>query len=732
MKSKLAEIPVYKFRIFRPNYRIRTRQVDELDKEIEYADAVSSLKTDDKPQETENGESFLDAPTHYYIGDNEDVPENEEEFRRFLNAIIPRTRTLIRWMRPSIQHLYSFTDVVAALEPFFVESEDITFKQYIEIRYYIKEKIRKYVADMANTRKTYDSLKGIYRKLKTPINRIHTIFETDKEFQKYFLSTYKIGANKEIETEPDAETHTDKPIASTSSETLYRLLSMDGAEAYAAIINLHVMEHLTIPESVVGLLKPPTISSEDAKTIAVSKCDRRFITKKYKSVAELRKDDDTKDVFYDKEYDDTPYHLVDKYKDEKKRFREEEEFREFFTETLIQKHDCPPHLAVGLANTILAKKKRVNANEYAVLELKPTLADKLREDRSNNEDDTDNAKEKREVEREAENRKHIEFYRRVRDKWELDKNVTMEAFIDTNTLFCELSESCNKITDVNQCVPGEMAALQMRLSKRARMIEEFDERIARTFEEVESELRTGLVQMSKQLRRSVKLNETKLYRQNLYSYELGKYAKSTDSIIESPHIDLRERILGWSDFVAKQTMIYTFVQKYCRDPIPHMNEDPHWMYCIDTNTQLFPNSLYLLATAFLYDDYTNQLDILLRENGQLSDDGDAIVDKYTGYVLRKIDYSAEEGFDESGFRITTNAAIDESDIGAMVLDALSGKNTNNLNKVFENPTAQSAYNIFRILSENMGVQKDTAETSIEEFVLRISLEMMNVSSIVMA
>lgn len=720
-KSKLAEIPIYKFRLLTPRTRLVTRYVEDVNQELVYEDSMIPLKNDGTTQNTKNGESFLKTPVHYVMGNEveSNYPQTEESFRQFLNAIIPRTRTLIRWMRPSIEHLYSFTDVVASLEPFLVKSEDITFKQYIEIRYYIKEKIRQYVSSIIHTRKTYDALKNIHKITKTPVNRIYTILSEQKEFEKYLLSTYNL-------IKPESDANDANPMLKTSSsETLHNLLGLDGAEAYAAVLNLYLMEFLTIPESVVGIVKAPDISSDDTKAAAKTNCNRRFITKKYRSIAELRKDDNTSDVFYDKEYDDTPYYLVDKYKDEKRRFREEEQFREFFTETLIQKHDCPPALAESLATTILSKKKRVQSGEYAILEIKPTLADKLRED-----DNSNTEKDKNENEREAENRKRTEFYLRKNDKWELDKTITMDAFIDTNTLFCELSESCNKITDVNQCVPNDMAALQMRLSKRARMMEEFDERIARSFEEVAEELRLGLYQKRKQIRRGIALTRTKLYRQNAYNFELGKYAKSTDMVVESPHVDLRESILGWSDFVAKQDMIYTFVKKYCREPMQHMQEDENWLYCVDTNSKLFPNSIYRLAIAFLYDDYSRQLDIIIREKGELSDDGDAIVDKTTGYVLRKIDFSAEEGFDETGFRITTNAVVDDRDIGTMVMNAFSS-DTNQKNKVFKNPTAQAAYNVFRTLSENMGIEKDTTESSIEEFVLRVSLEMMNDSNIVM-
>ena len=393
-------------------------------------------------------------------------------------------------------------------------------------------------------------------------------------------------------------------------------------------------------------------------------------------------------------------------------------------------------MALPLANTILAKKKRVNAGEYAILEIRPTISDKLKTDRLKTdrletEKDPESEKEKSEIEQEAEVRKYIEFYRRNHDKWELDKTVTMESFVDTNTLFCELSESCNKITEVNQCVPSDMAALQMRLSKRARMIEEFEDRVAKSFEEVADELREGLTRMRKQIRRNMALNETKLYKQNNYSYELGQYATSTKLINQSPHIDLRDKILAWSDFTERQDMIYTFVTKYCRQPNPHMKEDGHWLYCIETNTKLFPESIYLLAVGFIYNDYARTLDVLIRDVGQLSDDGDSIVDRYTGYTLRKIDYSSEEGFDESGFKITTNAVIEERDIGAVVLDALSSNAFKKYN-VLESPIAQAAYNVFKTLSENMGIQKDSAESSIEEFVLRVSSEMMENREIVMS
>lgn len=78
-----------------------------------------------------------------------------------------------------------------------------------------------------------------------------------------------------------------------------------------------------------------------------------FIAKKYTNLSSLQKDNEIDEVYYDKEYDDTPYEILSKYKDEKKRMSPEK-FSEFFEEVLIQKHDCPKEMA-----------RRIGGNDYS-------------------------------------------------------------------------------------------------------------------------------------------------------------------------------------------------------------------------------------------------------------------------------------------------------------------------------------------------------------------------------
>jgi hypothetical protein len=677
-RSKLATVPLYKHKMLRELTEIPSREISDFAKELRY--------------DSSGSEMFLRTPIHYYT---ETENDDDDVLHAMLNSIIPRTRTLIRLMQPTLKPYYSLAQIVMALEPFFVEQENITFQQYLEIRHYVKEKIKVYVSELDKRRKEFSVLKNT-AKPTLPVNRVEQVFASD--FATFFKNAYKLASKEDA--------------AKSASELMNWVLSADAAELYLNMIRLEGLSYLTLPENLLESVAPDT---SDPKKIKERDCATRFIAKKYTSLVELQKDSGEDVVFCDKVYDDTPYPLLSKYKDERKRFNAEE-FREFFVEKLIGSHECPPHLAEELADSIILGKRRVKDGEYAVLEIRPKLGQGLRlEDLS--------PAEKREAEQEADNRKKTEYYRRVKTDWVRDTEVNADSFLDTNALFCNISSQCSKIPDSNQCVPNTTAAMQMRLAQRAKMVEEFDARVTKSIDEMRKEMETAVNQQRVNIRKNLVLKNDAVYKPNDYAYQLGKFASSTESVIESPNAPLLELILSLPDFIEKQTRILHFGEQFCRAPMEtELQEDAHWMYCVQTNVKLLPISLFLLARAFSIDArYGEVLDELCRTHGTLSDDGDSIVDKYTGYVLRKIDYSAEEGFDDSGFKITSNAIV-ERDLATIVQETLAKKHP-----VFEDPIVQMIYNVFHALAENIGISN---KTDMEEFVLRVSTEMMNDTNIV--
>jgi hypothetical protein len=136
-----------------------------------------------------------------------------------------------------------------------------------------------------------------------------------------------------------------------------------------------------------------------------------------------------------------------------------------------------------------------------------------------------------------------------------------------------------------------------------------------------------------------------------------------------------------------------------------LDEDQNWLYCKDTNTKLFPVSIHTLAKTFISGaDYLRKLDELCNSVGIMSDDGDAIVDKHSGFVMRKIDFSAEEGFDESGFRITTHDII-EKDLGEVLME----QNKKKEKRVFENEVAEVIFNVANTVCRNIDIPIDSIE-----------------------
>ena len=91
---------------------------------------------------------------------------------------------------------------------------------------------------------------------------------------------------------------------------------------------------------------------------------------------------------------------------------------------------------------------------------------------------------------------------------------------------------------------------------------------------------------------------------------------------------------------------------------------------------MLPTFYERLGKAFFSQIYANELDKICAERGQLSDDGDKVVDKHSGYLIKLIEFDSSEGYDETGYKIVSRAVLEE-DIGD-VLTAMSLGQSKNL------------------------------------------------------
>jgi len=672
------------FRLLRKNIDIIPHVIDDLSKELDYEQMEKDTKT-----------AFFSG-IHEFILNDDVLIDDDEKMKKFLEVIIPKTRFLIRLVRKYIKDKLSFVDVVKQLEPYTIYPSDISYKQYMEVRHIIKERISEVRSEIEKRSFEFATLRNATYNIESKPNPILRLLTEKKDFTDEFFKAYGLTIN-------DNDKNNRSKL---SSEILQNILTSDNGNLYTNTIT-SILISLMTPTQLLDVLSQPNIDDmSEIEKIKPSDCGRKYLAKRYSSISEMQKDNENDEIYFDTDLDDTPYDIIKKYKKEKGSIIPEL-FLEFLERSLIDKHDCPPQLANSLAKTLILGKKIIEDGHYAVLEIKPVLPKEIDEDKLTE-------KEKKEIAIEADARKKTQYYHRIKGTWVKDKDIDEEAFLDTNTIYCNVSSKCYKNPKIDTCEPVDDAYERIKMISKRRMMNEFDKRYEINIEELENQIENNIQHDLKMLRKLYLLNEIKIYKHSRLAFALGNIADVTD-IVFSPYLNLRNLILGQDDFVKKQYDICRFIENYCREPmVDNLDENQNWLYCKDTNTKLFPVSIYQLAKTFISGgDYSRKLDELCNSVGIMSDDGDSIVDKHSGFVMRKIDFSSEEGFNEAGFHITTHDIM-EQDLGLVVMEQVKKKEK----RVFENETAEVIYNVASTICRNIDIPFD----AIEDYVMITSRE----------
>ena len=637
-------------------------------------------------------------------------------FEDFLQCIFPLNDNILSMIEKENHSLntariysrkFSFHDYINELEPFSMYADNVSFKLYNRIRKIIATNILEYKKELDLNSKSYS--KYLHHNFNIPPNEngrhIISLLKENDQLYKTFLEYIS----------PMGFTNTSKSqekIYPGESSLLDFIISFDYGILFYKMISILMISLLPPEQLFQGIEQTPMIEdmSKDEK-IKSKDCVRRFLTKTYRSIHELQMDNNKDDVFYDNEFDDTPYSILEKYKDQKKKMNMEE-FTEFLKENLIQKHDCPPNMVVEMTETLLNKKKRVQNGEYAVLKLVPSLNKGLNFDKMT-------AKQKEEMEIEKKIKTIQVYYRRVKNNWIKDTDIDPNDFFDTNTFFCNVSKDCHKNTKTQTCDSTDTSVRIQKRNAEKELYKSFDQRFTKTIEEMKMDLQKDVEDAFKHQKRIAVLNDFLKNRTNNIAYELGKYANLDVGMI-SPYASLRDKIFAQTDFIKKQNDICMFYSNFCREPLAE-GEDKHWFYCKETNIKLLPQSIYFLASEFVKGgDYSIKLSEICRFYGKMSDDGDSIVDKYSGYVLRKIDFVGEEFEGQSG----GIPFVEEIDIQKEVEDVfrnvekIEEQKKKELPKIYEDPTTQIIYNILHVLCQNIGLK----EIYIQAFTMRYSTE----------
>ena len=151
------------------------------------------------------------------------------------------------------------------------------------------------------------------------------------------------------------------------------------------------------------------------------------------------------------------------------------------------------------------------------------------------------------------------------------------------------------------------------------------------------------------------LKEKMKYHTEKYHYYEVELQKELVEVKQSPYLSLRNRILQEMILENKYKAIQLFVQQYTKT-----GEDVYWFYCLETGTKLLPMFFMELADAFLKSNtYPETLQLICDRQGELSDNHDFYVDKYSGFPIKQIQFDEEEDFNDQGFRDIFHSVVEK-------------------------------------------------------------------------
>jgi len=599
--------------------------------------------------------------------------QKRDRYEQFLDNVVPTTKEIFNIMSKYIQKI-SLTGVVETLEPFLVYAKDLTYTQYKNIVKFVDCKITKYNRAFKFNQNSFNKIKRLQRKYSTH-PQAKSIYgmrgAIDGGVIKYTVFNSYDG-------------HAFSAISSSTlsnSELLKKMLTED----YARIYNLGVAV-ANLKLSYPGDLAPLFSASKEEfkKMIEQSRsknlCNNYVLAKKYRTKVELT-DDNGVDIYYDKVFDNTPYDVLDDYQKEQRKLPSDQ-FLSFLGEKLRKKYKYrtqsddllndlkqivqgtfkqevkPVHNQIlerygeqqksmsvdnfihflrnemqqeedkSLAQTIVDGAKKVNEGDYAVFY--NTVTSKF------------------------------EYYIRKANQWVIDEKASSDLFVSDPNILCNLQTDClyaeNQINGLCNSINATKDVSKDSLMKS--ITDQFDNNYELSKKEREKSL-TDMMQyyISKNEKNQV-LKRDLSRKTNKYQYELGISLSEEPDAIESPYKKLMEIVLAQSDIVERNSNIIRLCELCTRQSYAD-KENSHWLYCAKTGVKLIPAFIKTLAQTFITnnEEYDKVLQIIKKDIGVLSDDGDKIVDQYSGFEIEQIRFSTEEGYDGDGFAMSSRDII---------------------------------------------------------------------------
>ena len=607
-----------------------------------------------------------------------------EVYSKFTSAIIPKTKILFNLIKKHINGKLSIVDVVSYLEPFLVYTDDLTYEQYRNIIMFINYKISNYNKSFVE--------KG----------RSMSLFKRVRSSKDYSARAFSVSnlfyGKKELSNINENYDLSNTSTLYTNSEQLKRVSTIDSGKLLTYALSNESVHLLFAPDiSEIFEDKADDLNKTIKDDEKNNTCKNYIISKHYDTLDDLNSDNGH-DVYFDKKYDNTDYGLLNNYEHQLNSM-DPDAFFNFLTQKIKSAFKYNETDSVYIANTLIDGYKKVLNGHYAILNFIP----------------------------ETDNLNTLHYYVRMNNKWVLDKSATKNGVSESQNIMCNLQQKCisKDYKNTEKCESTDLSKTSIIKAMTDKINTEFDTLYEISKEEYEISMNLNLQYHEEIISVLKQVEMLHLLKYNNAQYAIGVKNEEGLNNIVSPYSKLRDMILGQSDFIKRQNYIVKFAKAFTRinydivsGPLGEPEND-NWLYCIETNSKLLPAFIYNVAVKYLNDpdNYNVYIELLVKKIGTLSDDGDSWVDKHSGYVIKKIDYDIDEGYEE-GFKVKTRDVLKEDSENP----AETIINNATQRKKYNTPETIMVYSIINTMSIELGVNIDNESEFIMNNVMTIIKE----------
>ena len=584
-----------------------------------------------------HNDSLFDAINSYNVGEL-NVENSENKLELLLESFIPTKMKLIAKIFENYK-INNFSELINIIQCANIDIYNLHENDYKLIKSLFDKNLNFYKNEFMSNRDL--------------IKKILSSYDYSSDVTKDNYYGFNL-LNKETKADVFEYYSIDDNYKYNSHEELYnRFVKIDNAKFFMNALNKNIMDLIVsnLLESFIKQSKDLNKKEVSQENDDIDDCEKYFLSKKYNSIADLESDNN-KLTYFDSIYDKTFYSILNDFENEKNSMGTKE-FFEFLTNKIMEVMNYTKKNALREAKAIMEEKREIIDGDYAVL--------------------IDNESKKNYI------------YIRKNNIWELDDKFKDAFYIDSNKIFCDSSKEC--ISDGENCLSGEKISKSELKKDVDKVLENFEYKYNLSIEEIKGKVNDSYEIAKKYIKKMKIINKNFDEQTNNM---LLKYDNELElNIIQSPYQELRDYILSIQDFSKKQEYIRSFCLKFTRNAIN--NEEEHWLYCNKTNVKLVPSFLLKLANAFISsDNYLITLDTICAEQGTISDDNNYWVDKYSGYIIKRIDFSSDEGYDDQGFKLNTKEIIE----GEYVMDN---------NPKLLNPDINVITMLLRSISQQLGI-----------------------------